>query len=40
LLILPENIGRKVVEIGATIACPLLGTDRFVSFCRERGEKV
>ncbi|HEY8034266.1 MAG TPA: hypothetical protein VIF37_01605 [Methylobacter sp.] len=40
LLTLPKNIGRKVVEIGATIACPLLGTDRFVSFCRERGLSI
>lgn len=36
LLTLPKHIGRKIVEIGATIACPLLGTDRFVSFCRDR----
>jgi len=37
LLTLPVNAGRAIVEAGAVIACPLLGTDRFIKFCRERG---
>jgi len=37
LLTLPTNAGRKIVEAGAVIACPLLGTDRFVAFCKKRG---
>ncbi len=37
LLTMPANIGRVIVEAGAVIACPLLGTDRFVRFCKERG---
>lgn len=36
LLTLPADAGRAIVEAGAVIACPLLGTDRFVKFCRER----
>lgn len=37
LLTLPTNAGRIIVEAGAIIACPLLGTDPFVKFCKERG---
>ncbi|RLG31175.1 hypothetical protein DRN98_06755, partial [Methanosarcinales archaeon] len=37
LLGIPKNIGRMIVEAGAVIVCPLLGTDRFVRFCKERG---
>ncbi len=40
LLTLPVNAGRAIVEAGAVIACPLLGTDRFVKYCRERGLSV
>ncbi|MET0003333.1 MAG: hypothetical protein ABW087_06870 [Candidatus Thiodiazotropha sp.] len=40
LLTLPVNAGRAIVEAGAVIACPLLGTDRFIKFCRERGLSV
>jgi hypothetical protein len=40
LLTLPVNAGRSIVQAGAVIACPLLGTDRFVKFCRERGLSV
>jgi len=37
LLTLPANAAREIVEAGAVIACPLLGTDRFVAFCKKRG---
>jgi len=40
LLTLPVNAGRAIVEAGAVIACPLLGTDRFIKFCRERGLSI
>jgi len=40
LLTIPGNIGKAIVEAGALIACPLLGTDRFVDFCRERGLSI
>ncbi len=40
LLTLPVNVGRAIVEAGAVIACPLLGTDRFIKFCRERGLSI
>ena len=37
LLSIPKNAGRAIVNEGAAIARPLLGTDRFVKFCTERG---
>ena len=37
LLTIPDKAGRAIVESGAMFACPLLGTDRFVRFCRDRG---
>ena len=37
LLSVPAKAGRAIIESGALIACPLLGTDRFVKFCKERG---
>ena len=40
LLSIPPNAGRKIVEVGAVIACPLLGTDQFVRFCSERGLSI
>lgn len=40
LLTLPANAGRAIVEAAAVIACPLLGTDRFVSYCCERGLSI
>ena len=40
LLTIPVNAGRAIVEIGAVIACPLLGSDRFVAYCRERGLSI
>jgi hypothetical protein len=40
LLALPAGAGRAIVETGAVIACPLLGTDRFVTYCRDRGTAI
>ena len=40
LLALPAGAGRAIVETGAVIACPLLGTDRFVTYCRDRGTSI
>jgi hypothetical protein len=40
ILALPAGIGRRIIEAGAVIARPLLGTDNFVKFCRERGVSV
>jgi hypothetical protein len=37
LLTIPANIGRTIIESGSVIACPLLGTEKFVRFCKERG---
>ena len=37
LLTIPEKAGRAIVEGSAMLACPLLGTDRFVRFCSDRG---
>ena len=40
LLSLPKAIGRAIVESGAVIVCPLLGTDSFIRFCKERGFSI
>jgi len=40
LLTLPDYIGQEIVYSGAVIACPLLGTDRFIKFCSERDLSV
>lgn len=40
LLDVPPRAGRAIVESEALIACPLLGTDRFVDFCRKRGLSI
>ena len=37
LLTIPDKAGRAIVETAAMRACPLLGTDRFVRFCSDRG---
>jgi len=37
ILTLPHNIGRTIVKEGALIACPLLGTEKFIKFCKDRG---
>lgn len=36
-LALPPGIGRTIVKEGALIACPLLGTEKFLKFCKDRG---
>ncbi len=40
LFAIPHDIGRIIIETGAVVACPLLGTDKFVRFCKERGLSV
>jgi len=40
LLTIPRNIGRTIIEAGAVFACPLLGTDKFINFCKERGLSI
>lgn len=35
-LSMPDGAGRMIVESAALMACPLLATDRFVTFCKER----
>lgn len=40
LLEIPQNIARAIVEAGAVIARPLLGTDKFVDFCRKCGISI
>lgn len=37
LLTLPHKAGQAIVEAGTVLACPILGTDRFVKFCTDRG---
>ena len=37
LMMIPPNAGRQIVENGAMIARPLLGTDRFLRYCFDRG---
>ncbi|MCY4002686.1 MAG: hypothetical protein OXF33_03130 [Rhodospirillales bacterium] len=36
LLTIPANAGRAIVEGAAVLTCPLLGTDAFVRFARDR----
>ena len=36
LLTIPAKAGRAIVEDAAVLACPLLGTDAFVRFARDR----
>lgn len=40
LLTIPVRAGRAIVESGALLACPLLGTDSFVRFCSARGLQI
>lgn len=40
LLTLPKNAGRAIVETGSVVTCPLLGTDKFIKFCRNRGVSI
>ncbi len=37
LLTVPNKAGRAIVEDGAMLACPLLGTGRFIRSCTHRG---
>lgn len=36
ILALPKNVGRSIVESCALISCPLLGTNKFIKFCKDR----
>ena len=36
-LAIPLNIGRTIVKEGSLIACPLLATEKFIKFCKDRG---
>lgn len=40
ILTLPKNIGRTIVKKGTLYACPLLGMDKFIKFCKARGISV
>ena len=40
LLTLPNCAGIAIVEASSLIACPVLGTNRFVSYCRDRGVTI
>jgi hypothetical protein len=40
LLTIPKNVGRAIVEAGAVIASPLLGTEKFIRFCKDRSLSV
>ena len=33
-------MGRAIIEAGAVIACPLLATEKFVNFCKERNLSI
>ncbi len=37
ILTLPYNAGEEIVRTGAVLVCPLLGTNSFISYCRDRG---
>jgi hypothetical protein len=40
LLTIPADAGRAIVESGCLIACPLLGMNKFVKFCQDRGLSI
>ena len=40
LLTIPDKAGRAIVEHGSMLACPLLGTERFLQFCKDRGLSI
>lgn len=40
LLKIPKDIGQIIAEAGAVIACPLLGTDKFIEFCKKCGMSI
>lgn len=40
LLRVPIGVGRAIVEAASLRACPLLGTDRFLKFCADRGLRI
>ena len=36
-LTIPSNIGQTIVKESALMSCPLLATDSFIKFCKDRG---
>lgn len=40
LLAIPANAGQAIIQARAVIACPVLGTDKFLTYCRVRGLSV
>jgi len=40
LLTIPPDAGQAIIEAGAVIARPLLGTDKFIQFCKNRGLSI
>lgn len=40
LLTVPAQVGRAIIEAGAAISCPLLGTDKFVKLCKDCGSSI
>ncbi len=40
LLTLPKNGGQEIIQSGAVLACPLLWTNQFIKFCKERGLSI
>src|SRR6266542_1720373 len=40
LLTIPKDVGRAIIESGAVIVRALLGTDKFIKFCKERGLSI
>ena len=40
LLTIPVGAGRAIVETAAMLQCPLLGTNRFVKYCTDRGLRI
>lgn len=40
ILSIPPDAGRAIIETGAVIARPLLGTDKFIQFCKKRGLSI
>jgi len=40
LISIPPDFGREIVESAAFMVCPLLSTDKFVTFCKKRGISI
>lgn len=40
LLTIPHNVGQKILGAAAVLTCPLLGADKFISFCKDRSLSI